>query len=647
MLISGIFVPTKSSILNILQAEHLSKSYGEKVLFDDISFGIEKGQKVALIARNGTGKSTLMKILSGLDAADSGKVTIRNGIRLSFLDQDPPFSNDITVLDAIFSSENEALRALHDYELSLEQMKLNPGPLSDRKLSESMQRMDAHRGWDYETRAREILGQFAIHDLSQPIRELSGGQKKKIALAHALIGEPDLLLLDEPTNHLDFEMIEWLEEYLSRESLSLLLVTHDRYFLDSVCDTILEMERNSIYPYRGSYSYYLEKKAEKEMSDEQSQEKAKNLYRVELEWMRRMPKARTTKSKSRITAFDDVKDKANRRNAEKTIEFGVNANPLGGKIIEVDNITKRFGSFTAVDDFTYIFKRGEKIGVLGLNGSGKSTLLNLLSGHMRPDKGKISIGQTVVMGYYTQEGLKLKEDLRVIDIVKSVAEEIQLKKGSMSASQFLQHFNFSYPVQQAYFSSLSGGEKRRLYLLLQLIKNPNFLILDEPTNDLDIQTLQVLEEFLIEFQGCLLIVSHDRFLLDKLCDHVFVFEGDGKIKDFYGNYSQYYQYRIREQKQQKQVHALEDKTPKPGREKKTPIKPSYKQLKEFEGLETLINQLEEDRQIVLQKLNDGTAPIDELNSLSVRYNELDKEIETKTLLWMELGEIIENTGKTE
>ncbi len=633
--------------MNILQAEHLSKSYGEKVLFDDISFGIEKGQKVALIARNGTGKSTLMKILTGLDAADSGKVTIRNGIRISFLDQDPPFSNDITVLDAIFSSENEALRALHDYELSLEQMRLNPGPVSDRRLSESMQRMDAHRGWDYETRAKEILGQFAIHDLSQPIRELSGGQKKKIALAHALIGEPDLLLLDEPTNHLDFEMIEWLEEYLSRESLSLLLVTHDRYFLDSVCDTILEMERNTIFPYRGGYSYYLEKKAEKELSEELSQEKAKNLYRVELEWMRRMPKARTTKSKSRITAFDDVKDKANRKNAEKNIEFGVNANPLGGKIIEVDNITKRFGNFTAVDDFSYIFKRGEKIGVLGLNGSGKSTLLNIISGQMRPDIGKISTGQTVVMGYYTQEGLKPKEDLRVIDIVKSVAEEIQLKKGSMSASQFLHHFNFSYPVQQAYFSSLSGGEKRRLYLLLQLIKNPNFLILDEPTNDLDIQTLQVLEEFLIEFQGCLLIVSHDRFLLDKLCDHVFVFEGKGKIKDFYGNYSQYYQFRIRDQKQLKQLQALEEKTPKVNREKKGPIKPSYKQLKEFEGLESLINQLEEEKQLVLQKLNDGTAPIDELNILSMRYNELDKEIEIKTLLWMELGEIIDNTGKTE
>jgi ATP-binding cassette subfamily F protein uup len=505
--------------------------------------------------------------------------------------------------------------------------------------------MDAHRGWDYETRAREILGEFDIHDLSQPIRELSGGQKKKIALAHTLIGEPDFLLLDEPTNHLDFEMIEWLEDYLSRESLSLLLVTHDRYFLDNVCDTILEMERSSIFGYRGNYSYYLEKKAEKELSDELSVEKAKNLYRVELEWMRRMPKARTTKSKSRINAFDEVKEKASRKNFEKPMEFGVNANPLGGKIIEVDNISKRFGDFVAVDDFSYIFKRGEKIGVLGLNGSGKSTLLNLISGQLRPDVGKITVGQTVVMGYYTQDGLLLKEDLRVIDIVKSVAEEILLKKGSMSASQFLHHFNFTYPVQQAYFNSLSGGEKRRLYLLLQLIKNPNFLILDEPTNDLDIQTLQVLEEFLMDFTGCLLIVSHDRFLLDKLCDHVFVFEGKGRIKDFYGNYTQYYQSRIKEEKQLKLQQSLVEKPLKPDKEKKVSIKPSYKQLKEFEGLESIIRQLEEEKDKVLQKLNSGSASIGELNTLSVRYNELEVDIEGKTLQWMELGELIEKAGK--
>ena len=627
--------------MNYLQAEQLSKSYGEKVLFDDISFGIEKGQKLALIARNGTGKSSLMRILAGIDAPDSGRVTLRNGLRIAFLDQNPPFDNDITVLDALFASDNEAMKALRDYEYSLDRMKHFPGPESDRLVSSSMLTMDAVGGWTYETRAREILGQFAIHNLNQSIRELSGGQKKKIALAHTLIGEPDLLLLDEPTNHLDFEMIEWLEEYLSRESLSLLLVTHDRYFLDNVCDTILEMDRNSIFPYRGNYSYYLEKKAERELAEEQTLDKSRNLYRTELEWMRRMPKARTTKSKARITAFDDVKDKASRRNDEKNIQFGVNANPLGGKIIEVDNITKRFGDFIAVDDFSYIFKRGEKIGAVGLNGVGKSTLLNIISGRLRADLGKITVGQTVVMGYYTQEGLQPIEDKRVIDIVKEVAEEIQLKKGSMSASQFLQHFNFSYPVQQAYFSSLSGGEKRRLYLLLQLIKNPNFLILDEPTNDLDIQTLQVLEDFLIEFPGCLLIVSHDRFLLDKLCDHVFVFEGDGRIKDFYGNYTQYYQWRIGEQKKQRLIRDIAEKPLKAEKEKKAAFKPSYKQVKEFEALEIEISRLETEKNLAMERLNSGAAGVEELQTLSIRYSELELLIEEKTLQWMELAEIMD------
>jgi len=627
--------------LNILQAEHLSKSYGEKLLFTDISFGIEKGQKVALIARNGSGKSTLMRILAGLDDADSGKVTVRNDLRVAFLDQNPYLDPEYTVLDAVFSSGNEVMQVLRNYEYSLERLRTHPGPESDKLLSDCMHQMDAAGGWDYESKVREILGQFSIHDLSQPVRELSGGQRKKIALAHALIGEPDLLLLDEPTNHLDFEMIEWLEDYLSRESLSLILVTHDRYFLDNVCDTILELERAEIFTYKGNYSYYLEKKAEREFNNEQVHEKLRNLYRKELDWIRRMPQARTTKSKSRITAFEDIKEQASRRVVEKTIEFGVHANPLGGKIIEVDNITKRFNDFVAVDDFSYIFKRGEKIGVVGLNGAGKSTLLNMISGQMRPDKGKITHGLTVVIGYYTQEGLSLTEDKRVIDIVKGVAEEIQLKKGSMSASQFLNHFNFTYPVQQAYFSSLSGGEKRRLYLLLQLIKNPNFLILDEPTNDLDIQTLQVLEDFLNDFPGCVLIVSHDRFLLDKLCHHVFVFEGEGKIKDFYGNYTQYYQHRIKELKQIKSNQEQQLKVSRPEREKKPAGKPTYKQVKAYEDLEQQISLLESKKQEVLEKLNSGTIAIEELNRLSLLYHELEQQIEEKTMQWMELAEIME------
>jgi len=628
--------------LNYLQVDNLSKAYGEKVLFRNISFSLDKGQKIALIARNGTGKSSLLHIIAGLDAADSGKIITRRDLKIDYLQQNPQLDETKTILDTIFSSGTGIIKVIHDYENALGQVKHNPGHESDKLLNDCMLQMDAAQAWDFETHAREILGQFAINDLSQMVGTLSGGQRKKIALARALLGNPELLILDEPTNHLDFEMIEWLEEYLSRESLSLLLVTHDRYFLDNVCDTILEMEHDSIFAYKGNYSYYLEKKAEKQLTEEQSVEKAKNLYRTELEWIRRMPKARGTKSKARINSFDELEKKAKTRNDDKTLQFGVNANRLGGKIVEINNLTKSFGDFKAIDDFTYTFKRGEKIGVVGLNGTGKSTLLNLITGCLHPDKGRISIGQTVVMSYYTQEGLQLQEDKRVIDIVKDVAEEIKLVKGSMSATQFLHHFNFTYPVQQAYFSALSGGERRRLYLLLQLIRNPNFLLLDEPTNDLDIFTLQVLEEFLHDFAGCVLIVSHDRFLLDKLCDHVFVFEGNGKIKDFYGNYTTYYQWRMREKKASQRIEKT-DKTDKlTVREKRPSTKPTFRQLKEFELLEDTISKLENEKDVIVKKLNAGLSDADELNALAIRYNELLLEIEGKTLLWMELGEIIEN-----
>lgn len=629
--------------MNYLQVDNLSKAYGEKILFKNISFSLDKGQKVALIARNGTGKSSLMHILAGLEAPDSGKITSRRDLKIDYLQQNPQLDESKTILDTIFSTGTGLIKVIHDYEFALEEFKHNPGPESDALLNHSMSEMDASGAWDYETRAREILGQFAINDLSQTVGKLSGGQRKKIALARALLGNPDLLLMDEPTNHLDFEMIEWLEDYLSRESLSLLLVTHDRYFLDNVCDTILEMDQNSILTYKGNYTYYLEKKAERQLSEDQSTEKSKNLYKTELEWIRRMPKARGTKSKARISAFDDLQTKAKFKREDKSIQFGVSANRLGGKIVEIDNLSKNFGDFKAVDDFTYIFKRGEKIGIVGLNGTGKSTLLNLISGQLVPDKGKISIGQTVVMSYYTQNGLVLKEDKRVIDIVKDVAEEIKLEKGSMSASQFLQHFDFSYPVQQAYFSALSGGERRRLYLLLQLIRNPNFLILDEPTNDLDIYTLQVLEEFLEDFAGCVLIVSHDRFLLDKLCDHVFVFEGQGKIKDFYGNYTDYYQWRMKEQKMAQRIEKPAKEEKQTFKEKKPSSKPSFKQLKDFDTLEKDIHQLESEKDQIIKHMNSGNESPESITNLSVRYNELVQIIDEKTLFWMELGEIIENS----
>jgi ABC transport system ATP-binding/permease protein len=630
--------------LNYLQVDNLSKAYGEKILFRNISFSIDKGQKVALIARNGTGKSSLMHILAGLEAPDSGKITTRRDLRIDYLQQNPQLDESKTILDTIFATGTGLIKVIHDYEYALEQVKHNMNPESEKLLNQSMAEMDASGAWDYETRAREILGQFAINDLSQKVGTLSGGQRKKIALARALLGNPDLLLLDEPTNHLDFEMIEWLEDYLSRESLSLLLITHDRYFLDNVCDSILEMDQNSIITYKGNYTYYLEKKAERQFTEDQSVEKAKNLYRTELEWIRRMPKARGTKSKARINSFDELESKAKFKREDKSIQFGVNVNRLGGKIVEINNLSKNFGDFKAVDDFTYIFQRGEKIGIVGLNGTGKSTFLNLISGKLSPDKGKISIGQTVVMSYYTQDGLQLKEDKRVIDIVKDVAEEIQLTKGSMSASQFLQHFDFSYPVQQAYFSALSGGERRRLYLLLQLIKNPNFLILDEPTNDLDIYTLQVLEEFLNDFSGCVLIVSHDRFLLDKLCDHVFVFEGEGKIKDFFGNYTDYYQWRMKEQKiAQRAEKTVKEEKPL-SKEKKSSSKPTYKQVKDFENLEKEILQLESEKDQVIEKMNSGLESPESLTELSKKYNELLERIDERTFLWMELGEIIESSN---
>ena len=628
--------------MNYLQVDNLSKAYGEKVLFRNISFSIDKGQKVALIARNGTGKSSLMHILAGLEAPDSGNIITRKDLRIGYLQQNPKLDETKTILDTIFSTGTSLMKVIHDYEFALDQVKHNPGTESDNLLNHSISEMDASGAWDYETRAREILGQFAINDLSQPVSKLSGGQRKKIALARTLLDSPDLLLMDEPTNHLDFEMIEWLEDYLSREALSLLLVTHDRYFLDNVCDVILEMDQNSIFAYKGNYSYYLEKKEARQQAEEMSTEKAKNLYRTELEWIRRMPKARGTKSKARISAFDDLETRAKFKNDDRSIKFGVNANRLGGKIIEIEHLSKSFGNFKAVDDISYIFKRGEKIGIVGLNGTGKSTFLNLVAGRLAPDKGKISVGQTVVMSYYTQNGLVLNEDKRVIDIVKEVAEEIKLEKGSMSASQFLQHFDFSYPVQQAYFSALSGGERRRLYLLLQLIRNPNFLILDEPTNDLDIYTLQVLEEFLQDFAGCVLIVSHDRFLLDKLCDHVFVFEGEGKIKDFYGNYTDYYQWRIREQKlvQRNNKQLREEKTVV--KEKKVSSKPTYKQLKDFETLEKQIHELETEKDLVMGRMNSGNETPENITALSVKYNELVLLIDDKTMQWMELAEIIEN-----
>lgn len=628
--------------MNYLLIEKLSKSYGEKELFSDITFGIDQGSKVALIARNGAGKSSLLNIITGIDLPDSGSVVFRKNIRWSYLPQNPVMEEDKSVFDVLFHSDNDFMRAIRDYEFSLNQLKHDDSPEAHHLLELSTNAMERVGGWDYETKIKEILSRFKITDLEQKTGELSGGQRKKLSLAKALIEETDLLILDEPTNHLDIEMIEWLEDYLSRQNLSLLVVTHDRYFLDNVCNEILELDNNKLYRYKGNYSYFIEKKAEREAIEMTETEKAKGLFKKELDWMRRMPQARTTKSKARIDSFYDIQEKASKRIEKDTGPLEVKMTRIGGKVLEVNNVFKSFGENKLIDNFSYIFKRGERVGVIGKNGSGKSTLLNMITGSLSPDMGRISAGQTIVFGYYSQEGFQPEEDRRVIDLAKDIAEEMPLGKGTISASAFLAHFNFNHTLQYNYYSSLSGGEKRRLYLLMQLLKNPNFLILDEPTNDLDIHTLNLLEDFLLNFGGCLLVVSHDRYFMDKLVDHVFVFEGEGKIKDYYGNYTDYYRIKLAEE-----TAALRRKAPVAARAPKEndttnkPRKPSYKEQTEFAGLEVEIATMEAEKDAIMQKMNSGDYTPSEFEDIARTFARLEQEISQKTDRWLELSTLFE------
>lgn len=627
--------------MNCLLIENLSKSYGEKELFSNITFGLDEGSKVALIARNGAGKSSLLNIIAGKDLPDEGSVTFKRDMRWSYLPQNPLLEEDKTVFDILFNSDNDFMRAIRNYELSLKQLHHDDSTEAHKFFEKASIEMDRVSAWDYENKIKEILTRFKITDLDQVVRELSGGQRKKISLAKALLEETDLLILDEPTNHLDIEMIEWLESYLSRQALSLLVVTHDRYFLDNVCDEIIELDNNKIYRYKGNYAYFVEKKAEREVIELTEIEKAQGLYRKELEWMRRMPQARTTKSKARIDNFYEIQDKANKRIEKDSGALEVKMSRIGGKVLEMNNVFKSFGDNVLIEDFSYIFKKGERVGIVGKNGSGKSTLLNLITERSHPDKGKISTGQTIVFGYYSQEGFQPTEDKRVIEIAKDIAEQIPLGKGYLSASAFLAHFNFNHTLQHNYFSSLSGGEKRRLFLLMQLLKNPNFLILDEPTNDLDIHTLNLLEDFLLNFGGCLLVVSHDRYFMDKLVDHVFVFEGNGKIKDYYGNYTEYYRQKL----------ALEQKSPAKkntdNQAKKVKEsdngdkvrKPTYKERKEFEELEKSIGFLEEQKEHIMEKMNSGSCTPEELSALANDYAAMEKLIDTQTDRWLELSEL--------
>lgn len=606
------------------------------MLFENISFGVAENQRIAIVAKNGTGKTTLLNIIAGDEDYDSGRITFRSGLRVGYLSQTPDFPKELSVLDACMRSDNEMARTVAEYEKAM----LNP---ETENLEEVLAKMDMLKAWDYESRVKQILGKLKIHDFDQKIGELSGGQLKRVALANVLIGEPDLLILDEPTNHLDLEMVEWLEEFLKRAAGALLMVTHDRYFLDRVCTDIIEIDSLGLYHYQGNYQYYLDKRDERMAVFDAETTRMKNLYRTELDWMRRQPQARATKAKSRIDRFYEIEQRAKMRREEKNVNLAVKATYLGSKIFEAKYISKSFGDLKILDQFYYNFARYEKMGIVGKNGTGKSTFLKMLLGMVKPDSGTFDIGETVSFGYYSQDGLQFDEQKKVIDVVRDIAEEIDLGGGKkMSASQFLQHFLFTPETQYNYVYKLSGGEKRRLYLCTVLMQNPNFLVLDEPTNDLDIATMNVLEDYLCSFKGCVIVVSHDRYFMDKVVDHLLVFNGDAKIKDFPGNYTDYREWRELEEEEQREQAKQQEKKSAPKlavEEKEKPRKLSYKEKKELEALEVEIPQLEEEKADIETQLSSGTLSGDEITALSKRYEELSNLIDEKTMRWLELEEI--------
>lgn len=636
--------------MHYVSADGLTKSYGITPLFSNISFHIEEGDKIALVARNGSGKSTLLKILAGKEIADEGKCRINKDVDVVLFEQEPSFNEDHTILDNIFFHDHPMINAIKEYEAASE--KIDAGA----ELSNAIIKMDELGAWDFDAKVKQVLGKLNIHNLDQVVNTLSGGQRKRVALAKTLIDigfehKHVLLIMDEPTNHLDVEMVEWLEHYLDKENVTLLLVTHDRYFLDAVCREIWDLDGSNLYIYKGDYENYLEKKAARMESELASIDKARNTYRKELEWMRKQPKARTTKSKSRQDNFYEIEKKARQKIEEQQVQLQMKMNRLGGKVIELKKVYKSFGEKVILKGFDYTFKKGERVGVVGKNGAGKSTFINIMQGIDPPDSGKVNIGDTVVFGNYSQQGLVVKEDMRVIEFVKNIAENFPLASGgSLSAAQFLQLFLFDPDKQYTYISKLSGGEKRRLHLLSILFRNPNFLVLDEPTNDLDLPTLGVVENFLSEFQGCLVIVSHDRYFMDRLVDHLFVFEGDGEIRDFPGNYTQY---RIW-QREQSQVTG--DQLPmsskpaedvsKQGTSSREQVtgnkrKPSFKEKREFELLEKEIAQLTKEKEEITEKLNSGNTPFEELQQLSHRIGEVSQLLDEKELRWLELSEIVE------
>ena len=621
-------------MVSYLQVENLTKSFGDLLLFQDISFGIAQGQRIGLIAKNGSGKTTLLNILAGKEGYDEGQITYRRDLRVGYLEQSPVYPEELTVLEACFSHGNAVAELIKEYERCMATPD-NPG------LDVLLERMEQEKAWDYERQVKQILSQLKIRDFNQQVKHLSGGQLKRVALANVLITEPDLLILDEPTNHLDLDMTEWLEGYLSRSKLSLLMVTHDRYFLDRVCSEIMEIDNRQLYSYKGNYSYYLEKRQERIDAANAEIARANNLYRTELEWMRRMPQARGHKARYREEAFYELEKVAKRHTHEADVKLDVKASYIGSKIFEAEHLCKRFGDITILDDFSYIFARYEKMGIIGNNGTGKSTFIKILMGLEKPDSGVLDIGETVRFGYYSQEGLKFDEQMKVIDVITSVAEVIELGNGKrLTASQFLQHFLFSPEKQHNYVYKLSGGERRRLYLCTVLMKNPNFLVLDEPTNDLDIVTLQVLEEYLQNFKGCVIVVSHDRYFMDKVVDHLLVFNGQGDIRDFPGNYTDYREWKVAKAAFEKENVPQPQKEKKPQRERPAgKRRMSFKERKEFEQLEQEIAALEEEKKAIETALCSGTLGVEELTEKSKRLPVLNEELDEKSMRWLELSEM--------
>jgi ABC transport system ATP-binding/permease protein len=614
--------------VNYLSVENISKAYGERVLFEDVSFGINKDQKIAFVAKNGSGKTSILNIITGKDSPDTGQVVVRKDIKMAFLSQEPDLQSELTIEESIFASDNEILKVIERYEKALE------NPEDEENYQKAFDQMDLFNAWDFETQYKQILFKLKLEDLKLKVKNLSGGQKKRLALAIILINRPDLLILDEPTNHLDLEMIEWLENYFAKENITLFMVTHDRYFLERVCNEIVELDNGIIYQYKGNYSYYLNKKEERIAAEQASVDKAKNLFVKELEWMRRQPKARTTKSKSRQDDFYVIKEKASKRRIEHQVELEINMERMGSKIVELHNIHKTFQDKVILKGFNYNFGRGERVGIIGKNGTGKSTFLNILTQTIQPDAGKVVMGETIKIGYYTQAGINPKPNQKVIDIIKEYGEYIPLSKGRLlSAGQLLERFLFDRKKQHDYVEKLSGGELKRLYLCTVLIQNPNFLILDEPTNDLDIVTLNVLESFLLDYPGCLLVVSHDRYFMDKIVDHLFVFRGEGEVEDFPGNYSDFRTY-------EDSAEPVKDETPKEKnnwKEKTVKAGLTFNEQKEFSKIEREIKDLEEKKIKIEQEFSDGKVSDKDIEAKSIELQKIIEAIEQKEERWFELS----------